>query len=130
LGDSEKHSSGYDIYTVADDIYKLVQHLGYKEINLLGHDFGANVAYAYAASHREEVRKLVFLDVGIMDSSLEKIPLIAREGKSLWWFPFHMLRDLPEELIIGFIKTPPIINPLFQRKTSTNMFGVIQNPKR
>ena len=101
LGDSEKHSSGYDIYTVADDIYKLVQHLGYKEINLLGHDFGANVAYAYAASHREEVRKLVFLDVGIMDSSLEKIPLIAREGKSLWWFPFHMLRDLPEELIKG-----------------------------
>jgi len=101
LGDSEKPSSGYDIYTVADDIYKLIQHLGYKEINVLGHDFGANVAYAYAASHREEVKKLVFLDVGIMDSSLEKIPLITREGKSLWWFPFHMLRDLPEELIKG-----------------------------
>lgn len=105
LGDSSKPSSGYDTYTVADDIYHLVRHLGYPTINLLGHDFGANVAYAYAASYRNEVKKLIFLDVGILDNNIESLPMLNRKGKSLWWFPFHMLTELPEALIKGNERT-------------------------
>src|SRR5450631_422010 len=50
LGESAKPAT-YDTRTVADDIYQLVQHLGYQQIDLVGHDFGGFVAYAYAARH-------------------------------------------------------------------------------
>lgn len=101
LGDSEKPVTGYDIYSVADDIYQIVRQLGFTSIRLLGHDFGANVAYAYAASHREEVSKLALLDVGILNSGIENYPMLSKQRKSLWWFPFHNVRGLPEELVAG-----------------------------
>lgn len=101
LGDSDIAENGYDTMTVADDIFKLVCTLGYERIMLLGHDFGANVAYAYAATHRENVQRLVILDVGFLTSSVANSPLLPQEGRSLWWFPFQMVPDLPELLVAG-----------------------------
>ena len=48
LGDSSKPLTGYDGKTVAEDIHQLVTKLGFKTIFLVGHDFGAQVAYPYA----------------------------------------------------------------------------------
>ena len=50
LGDSSKPVTGYDGNSTAEDIYQLVGHLGYKKIYLVGHDFGVQVAYSYAAA--------------------------------------------------------------------------------
>jgi pimeloyl-ACP methyl ester carboxylesterase len=47
---------------MAEDVYQLVRHLGFEKIFLIGHDFGANTAYAYAAAHQKEVRRLVYLE--------------------------------------------------------------------
>jgi pimeloyl-ACP methyl ester carboxylesterase len=101
LGDSEKPLTGYDTYSVADDMYRLVRQLGFTSIRLLGHDFGANVAYAYTASHRGEVSKLALLDVGLLDSGIENYPMLPKQQNSLWWFPFHNVKDLPEQLVAG-----------------------------
>lgn len=105
IGQSEAPSDGFDQRTVAEDMYQLMQQLGYKETLLVAHDWGAAVAYMYASSYPEAVSKLVILDVGIMDSSMENRPLLARSGKNLWWFPFHMVEELPELLIAGKEKT-------------------------
>lgn len=61
-GDSAKPFSGYDKKTAAQDIYQLVQKLGQKRIYLVGHDIGVMVAYAYAAAHPEDVKRLVLID--------------------------------------------------------------------
>lgn len=100
LGDSSKPVSGYDKRTVADDIYKLVCTLGFERILLVGHDWGGPVAYAYAAAHPNDVRRLVILDVPIPGAGLEKIPQAARRG-GLWHISFHGVRDLPEQLVAG-----------------------------
>lgn len=102
LGDSDKPDSGYDTATVAEDIFQLVSGMGYQSIRLLGHDFGANVAYAYTAIHRNAVSKLALLDVGILlNDGVANSPLLSRQGRSLWWFPFQMTNDLPEQLVKG-----------------------------
>lgn len=101
LGDSDKPASGYDTATVAEDVYQLACALGYQRILLLGHDFGVNVAYACAASHRDAVTKLVLIDAGILDENIANSPLLQTEGRSLWWFPFQMVSGLPEELVAG-----------------------------
>jgi pimeloyl-ACP methyl ester carboxylesterase len=42
--------------TMANDIHELVKKLGYKNINIAGHDIGLMVAYAYAAQYPDEVK--------------------------------------------------------------------------
>lgn len=101
LGNSEKPQLGYDTYTVANYIHELVHQLGFSKIRLLGHDFGAQVAYAYAATYRAQVDKLVILDIGIFDNSISEYPILPKAGRILWWFPFHSIADLPEKLIAG-----------------------------
>jgi pimeloyl-ACP methyl ester carboxylesterase len=98
LGDSSKPLTGYDGKTTAEDIHQLVSQLGFKDIFLVGHDFGVQVAYSYAAAHSAEVRRLVILDV--------PIPGIGPGGNitGLWWAQFHMVRDIPEMLVDGHEK--------------------------
>jgi pimeloyl-ACP methyl ester carboxylesterase len=66
LGDSSKPPTGYDGKTVVEDIHQLGTQLGFKSIFLVGHDIGVFVAYPYAASHQNNVSKLVILDVPVL----------------------------------------------------------------
>lgn len=95
LGDSSKPVSGYDVKTTAEDIYQLVSQLGFKNIFLVGHDFGVEVAYSYAATHPKEIKRLVILDVPVAG--------IGPGGNitGLWWLQFHSVRDIPEMLVEG-----------------------------
>ncbi len=90
LGDSSKPLTGYDGKTVAEDMHQLVTQLGFKKIFVVGHDFGAQVAYSYAAAHPTEVKRLVVMDFGFLPG-----------GLPLWWFSFHQTRDIPEALVEG-----------------------------
>jgi pimeloyl-ACP methyl ester carboxylesterase len=65
LGDSSRPPSGYDKKTAAVDIRELVKSLGYERIDLVGHDIGLMVAYAYAAQYPNEVEKLALLEAPI-----------------------------------------------------------------
>src|SRR5215467_6283140 len=92
LGDSSKPLTGYDGKTVAEDIHQLVTKLGFKTIFLVGHDIGSFVAYAYAAAHPSEVKKLVIMDVPPAGFFPPKTP-------PFWWILFHQTPDLPEALV-------------------------------
>ncbi|RYZ86512.1 MAG: alpha/beta fold hydrolase, partial [Moraxellaceae bacterium] len=48
LGESGQPIAGYEKKSLAQSIHGLVNQLGYKQINLAGHDIGLMVAYAYA----------------------------------------------------------------------------------
>jgi pimeloyl-ACP methyl ester carboxylesterase len=95
-GDSERPLVGYDKKTMAEDIHALVHQLGATRIDLVGHDIGLMVAYAYAAAYPTEVRHLVLVDApipGIGDWDAVK----AHE----WHFAFSAVPDLPEALVAG-----------------------------
>ena len=84
VGESDKPETGYDKKTMAVDIYELVSKLGYKNINLAGHDIGLMVAYAYAAQFGSEVKKLA-----LMDALLPGVePVWSQVKASAWWFGF------------------------------------------
>jgi len=65
LGESSRPATGYDKKTIAADIHALVKSLGYQKIDLVGHDIGLMVAYAYAAQYPNDVRKLALLEAPI-----------------------------------------------------------------
>ncbi|MBC7932356.1 MAG: alpha/beta hydrolase [Rubrivivax sp.] len=65
LGDSSRPATGYDKKTAAVDIRELVKGLGYERIDLVGHDIGLMVTYAYAAQYPKEVERLALLEAPI-----------------------------------------------------------------
>lgn len=99
LGDSSAPTAGYDKRSIAEVIHQLVTHLGFEHINLVGHDIGGMVAYAYAATHPETIQRLVLAELLLPGFGLEDRMDVAKGG--FWHFGFHMAREIPELLTAG-----------------------------
>lgn len=63
-GDSEKPPSGYGLETHANDVVRVLDHLGLERAVIAGHSMGAFVGLKAALLHPERVRALVLLDGG------------------------------------------------------------------
>jgi pimeloyl-ACP methyl ester carboxylesterase len=97
-GQSSKPLTGYDKVTMARELNVLRELLGFDRVKVVGHDIGAMVAYAWAATHRDTVTHLGFLDAPLPGASLWDG--VFADPKT-WHFAFHMHRDMPEFLIQG-----------------------------
>ena len=62
IGDSSIPADGLDMTTAAIRIHALARSLGFQKAEVVGHDIGLMVAYAYAATFPAEVEKLVVMD--------------------------------------------------------------------
>jgi pimeloyl-ACP methyl ester carboxylesterase len=62
IGDSDIPADGLDMKSAAIRIHNLVKSLGVQKAEVVGHDIGLMVAYAYAAQFPAEVTKLVLMD--------------------------------------------------------------------
>jgi pimeloyl-ACP methyl ester carboxylesterase len=62
IGDSDIPSGGLDMKTAAMRVHELAKSLGVQRVELVGHDIGLMVAYAYAAQFPPETTKLVLMD--------------------------------------------------------------------
>jgi pimeloyl-ACP methyl ester carboxylesterase len=103
MGASDKPLAGYDKKTMARDVYDLVHAFGYRDVNVVGHDIGAMVAFSFAANHPDATRKLALLDVAHPDESRYEMRLVPRPGAgfNMWWWAFNQVRELPEQLLAG-----------------------------
>jgi pimeloyl-ACP methyl ester carboxylesterase/heme-degrading monooxygenase HmoA len=72
----------FAIQDVADDLYELVKALGFRELILVGQDFGVQVIGAYATLHREDVRAFVAIESPLSGFGLEDL------FGSFWHFAF------------------------------------------
>ena len=85
-GRSAAPADGYTKTAMARDVHALVTRLGHKSIELVGHDIGLMVAYAYAAQYPTEVRRIVLMEAflpGVGDWT--NVWLL----RDLWHFHFH-----------------------------------------
>lgn len=62
LGRSSKPSSGFDKKTQAGDVAGVLAALRIEQIDLVTHDIGNMVGFAFAAQHPERVKRLVLID--------------------------------------------------------------------
>lgn len=94
-GASDK-AGPYDTGTMAEDLHQLVLQLGYRRIDLVGHDIGVAVSYPYAAAHRDEVGHLVLLDVPPQGTAA-----FEKMRPKAWNFGFQKIPIMPETLVAG-----------------------------
>ena len=85
-GLSEAPESGYTKVAMADDVKTLLNHYGIAKADIVGHDIGLMVAYAFAAKYPETTSKLIVMDaflpgVGPGDD--------IYNSPDIWHFRFH-----------------------------------------
>jgi pimeloyl-ACP methyl ester carboxylesterase len=100
IGDSAIPNAGLDMKNAAISMHALVRSLGVEKTEVVGHDIGLMVAYAYAAQFPAEVTKLV-----VMDAFL---PGVAGwedvyNNPGIWHFRFN--GPTPELLVKGRERT-------------------------
>jgi pimeloyl-ACP methyl ester carboxylesterase len=113
FGYSAKPAAGYDADTMAADLAALADHLGLRDVTVLGHDWGAVFGYVYAAKTPSQVRALGIVEmalpgVGVMEQAMAPQP----QGNFLWHMGFQSVPDLPELLIAG--KERPYLRWFFE----------------
>ena len=65
MGLSSKPDGGYDKKTQAGDIRAVLDKLGIDQADVVGHDIGTMVAYAYAARYPDTTTRLVVMDAPV-----------------------------------------------------------------
>jgi pimeloyl-ACP methyl ester carboxylesterase len=100
IGDSDIPADGLDMKSAAIRIHDLAKSLGVQKAEVVGHDIGLMVAYAYAAQFPAEVTKLV-----LMDAFLPGVPgwEAVYNSPHIWHFRFN--GPTPEALVQGRERT-------------------------
>jgi pimeloyl-ACP methyl ester carboxylesterase len=96
IGDSDIPTDSLDMKSAAVRIHDFAKSLGVKKAEVVGHDIGLMVAYAYAAQFPAEVTKLVLMDAFLPGvSGWEAV----YNNPSIWHFRFN--GPTPEALVQG-----------------------------
>lgn len=61
-GKTEVSDTGYDKKSMAHDLRGLIAHLNFQHIDIIGHDMGLIIAYAYAALYPDETKHIILMD--------------------------------------------------------------------
>ncbi len=100
IGDSDIPAEGLDMKNAAIRIHDLAKELGVQKAEVVGHDIGLMVAYAYAAQFPTEVTKLVLMDAFLPGvTGWEAI----YNDPHIWHFRFN--GPTPEALVQGRERT-------------------------
>ena len=100
-GASDRPEGGYDKRTVASEIHQLVQQLELGPIDLVSHDVGMMVGYAYASAFPESVRRLVLMEAALPGLGLEELYDAAKYPRMYHLPLFDAPNGLAEALITG-----------------------------
>jgi pimeloyl-ACP methyl ester carboxylesterase len=100
IGDSDIPANGLDMKSAATRIHELAKSLGVQKAEVVGHDIGLMVAYAYAAQFPTEVTKLVLMDAFL--PGVEGWEAIYNDP-NIWHFRFN--GPTPEALVQGRERT-------------------------
>ena len=100
IGESDIPKDGLDMKTAAMRVHALAKSLGVDKAEVVGHDIGLMVAYAYAAQFPTETEKLV-----VMDAFLPGVPgwEAVYNDPNIWHFRFN--GPTPEALVRGRERT-------------------------
>ncbi|WP_420234197.1 alpha/beta fold hydrolase [Pseudomonas sp. ABY48] len=61
-GETDISIGGYDKKSMAHDLHELVTLLNIKQVDIIGHDIGLTIAYAYGALYPAETGRIVLMD--------------------------------------------------------------------
>jgi pimeloyl-ACP methyl ester carboxylesterase len=97
LSDKPPHISDYSIDKLVDDVTGLIRYFGRENAAIVGHDWGAVIAWAVASKHPEYVSKLVAMQVP--PTSVWRKNQTFKQFLASWYMFFFQIPVLPEYLL-------------------------------
>ena len=99
-GARPKRRRDYRDYELAGDILTLIDTSGAQRVHLVGHDWGAAVAWYVAQRFPERLHTLTALSVPHPAAFLKAVAT-SRQALSSWYMLFFQLPWLPERLLLS-----------------------------
>jgi pimeloyl-ACP methyl ester carboxylesterase len=96
LSDKPKGVKNYVVYTLVEDIVGLIDALEYEKVNLVGHDWGAVVAWMLAILHPERLHRLSIMNVPHPAVMRRFLTRDLEQIRRSWYVFFFQLPWLPE----------------------------------
>lgn len=97
LSDKPPRVADYTLDRVQDDITGLIRHLGHKQASVVGHDWGAALAWHLALQQPEYVEKLAALQVPPL--AAWRANLTLQQALKSWYMLLFQLPFVPEWLL-------------------------------
>jgi pimeloyl-ACP methyl ester carboxylesterase len=97
LSDKPSRVEDYRIDKLVADVIGLLDHFGAKQAAIVGHDWGAGVAWAIAQKYPKRVSRLAVLQVPLQ--AAWRANLTLKQFRRSWYMFFFQIPRLPEWLI-------------------------------
>jgi pimeloyl-ACP methyl ester carboxylesterase len=97
LSDKPERIEDYRLSRLVDDVTGLIRHFGVRQAAVVGHDWGAGIAWAVARTQPEYVSRLAVLQVPPFRAWVDNFSL--RQLSRSWYMLFFQLPVLPERWI-------------------------------
>jgi pimeloyl-ACP methyl ester carboxylesterase len=98
LSDKPEGIASYKIDELAKDIIGLIDAYGRKQVNLVGHDWGASVSWWVALKYPERIRKLVILNVPHPKVMAKNIFTNVEQMKKSWYIFYFQIPGAVDKL--------------------------------
>ncbi len=99
LSDKPAGLENYTLDLLAKDVVGLIEPAGEETAVVVGHDWGANVAWWLAAKHPERLSKMVALNVPHWAVMARQLRQNKAQRRKSWYIFFFQLPWLPEALL-------------------------------
>jgi len=99
LSDKPEGVKTFSMDELVKDVIGLIDALGYEKVNLVGHDWGAAVAWVVANQHPERLHRLGILNVPHPEVMKRFLKRDLEQLRRSWYILFFQLPWLPEALI-------------------------------
>ncbi len=92
-GRTELGSRKIDLIDIGNDVAAVLDHLGYKQVDVLGYSFGGGVGFRLAVQHPEKIRRLAIVSAGFSDKGFFDDIRAQQNGLTAEAFP--MMKETP-----------------------------------
>jgi pimeloyl-ACP methyl ester carboxylesterase len=99
FGDSDNADGDYSEAASAEDLHRLVAHLGVGPVHVLCQDISGGLTFHFAATHPEQVRSFTAVESTIVGYGLEALADVNHGGS--WHVGFLGAPGVPEMLLPG-----------------------------
>ena len=96
LSDKPMGVKAFSMDELVNDVIGLIDALGYEKVNLVGHDWGAAVAWVLANQHPERLHRLGILNVPHPEVMKRFLKRDLEQLRRSWYIFFFQLPWLPE----------------------------------
>jgi pimeloyl-ACP methyl ester carboxylesterase len=110
--DSDKPKSGYDLDTLSADIRGLIEHMGYAQACLVGHDWGGTIAWHFAQRFPTWLDRMAILNAPHPQQLRQEMIGNPDQLRRSWYLLALQIPALPEWLIRQNLGS--IVKNLFQ----------------